>query len=120
MEYDTEQDPILMAGAVFCPDCYRAAFPVDATWVSDLVLLVDYGRTCGHIPGQTMVIDLRGLDVGQRFARLLLLEEMRKELAQYVPGRRCQGRNRFAKPCRANAVPGSDYCHHHDCGGLPG
>jgi hypothetical protein len=109
VEYGSGQDPLLLAGVLRCTICGRAAFPVDATWVDELVLLADYGRPCPHTRGGLVLVDLRGLDVGQQFVRLMSAAE----LARYVPGRRCLGRNRFGKPCRAYAGAGSDYCDHH-------
>jgi hypothetical protein len=35
-------DPIVQAGAMFCPECGRVAFPVDAARLDDARIIVTY------------------------------------------------------------------------------
>ena len=108
MNYSAEHDPILWAGAVNCLTCGRAAFPIDAAWAGDGVIIAAFARPCGHVPDEMQLIDLRAAGV-RPDGRPAVLDH----LAQYVTGRHCAGRNRKGQPCRAYAGPGSDYCHSH-------
>jgi hypothetical protein len=96
-------DPIVQAGAMFCPKCGRVAFPVDAARLDDARIIATYPGACGHLRGGTVVLAVDDLAA----------EPVGPLLAAYVPGRRCIGRNRFGRPCRAYACPGSDFCHAH-------
>lgn len=106
-------DPILWAGAIRCRACCRVAFPTDAGAFGGGWIIASYPRPCEHVPGgTTMLIDLRDVEMleGTRPAPL-------DELAQYVSGRRCAGRNKKGHPCGSYAVPGSDYCRAHQAAG---
>ena len=102
-----EPDPILRAGAVRCRACRRAAFPTDAGALGGGWIIATFPRPCEHVAGGTLLLDLRD---GGRPAPL-------SELAQYVSGRRCAGRNKRGRPCGSYAVPGSDYCRQHEAAG---
>lgn len=112
MADSAEHDPILRAGAVRCRACRRVAFPADAGTLGGGWIIASYPRPCEHIGGGTILIDLRDVEVSTRPAPL-------HELAQYVPGRRCAGRNKKGRGCRSYAAPGSDYCHAHHAAGKP-
>lgn len=93
-----DRDPLLRAGFRLCSACSRAAFPVDAVWLDDRIILVTYAASCSHSRAITMVID-----PGQQAA-------LRIDPALYVGGRRCAAFNKRGGPCRAYAEPGSDFC----------
>lgn len=112
---DTERDSILWAGAVRCRACGRAAFPTDAGALGGGWIIASFPRPCEHVAGSTVLIDLRDVEMPAG-ARLAAFDE----LAQYVAGRRCAGRNKRGRPCRSYASPGSDYCCAHHTAGKPG
>lgn len=105
----TWDDSILHAGVVSCPECGRAAYPSDAGWLDGVLLVAFFPALCVHCPARIMVID-----PGQ-------LPAPSGDLSRYLPGRRCAGRARSARrPCRAYAVPGSDFCSVHGPAGVTG
>jgi hypothetical protein len=106
-------DPLLRAGTVDCRACRRVAFPTDATMLGGGWIVASFPRPCQHIAAGTVLIDLRDAEVPAGASAPL------HELARYVPGRRCAGRNRKSRPCRSYAAPGSDYCRAHDAAGKP-
>jgi hypothetical protein len=112
MGYGAEHDPILWAGALLCRACHRAAFPTDAGALGDGWIIATYPRVCEHQAAGMILIDLSDVSAGSRPAPL-------GELARYVTGRRCAGRNSRDQPCRSYALPGSDYCHAHHAARKP-
>lgn len=98
-----EHDPIVQAGAMRCITCDRVAFPTDAARLDAARILATYPAPCRHVRARTLVIDLDDLAAAPADPAL----------SAYVSGRRCAGRNRFGRPCRAYADPGSDFCQTH-------
>lgn len=103
VERSAEHDPIMQAGVMSCPECGRVAFPTDAVRLDDARIIATYPRPCCHVRGGMVVLDVDDLPVAP----------VGPLLSTYVAGRRCAGRNRFGRPCRAYADPGSDFCHDH-------
>lgn len=115
MMRDTDDDPILWAGAARCVQCGRAALPTDAEWLDDgWLILAAYSRPCGHVGERFNVIDLRAYGAGPG-----KWPALPGDLALYLPGRRCLARNKRGRPCRAFALPGSDCCGAHPPTGNP-
>lgn len=109
MTYGPEHDPILRAGVARCTRCSRIVFPVDAGWLPGGLILASYPAVCTHARGTVMIVDPAALperDPGFDLERYFTLE-------LYLPGRRCAGRNRYGRPCRSPAQPGSEYCPKH-------
>lgn len=96
-----DQDPITVVGARQCGTCAAVGYPLDAMWISESLILVTYEASCRHAKSETVVID----------PSTIVTTEL--ELAKYVRGRRCAGRNARRRPCRAYAQPGSDFCWSH-------
>lgn len=103
MQPNAEYDPIVQAGVVRCQRCGRVAFPTDAERLDAALIIATYPAPCHHGRPRTLVIDLDDLPAAP----------VAPELSAYVRGRRCAGRNRSGRPCRAYADPGSDFCQAH-------
>jgi len=101
MIHRPDHDPLLLAGFSQCPICGAVGFPVEAAWASDALIVVTYGPTCRHKKAITMLVNPEEIP------------RVDFDPGKYVPGRRCTGRNRHGRSCRARARPGSDYCGSH-------
>ena len=100
-------DALTAAGLRQCPRCRRAAFPVDATWLDDRLILASFPRICAHIPAGVVSVCTCCIEENPEHYRPA-------DAGLLLTGRRCAGRNRHQAPCRATAVPGSLYCHWHE------
>jgi len=100
-------DPLQLAGPEHCHHCQRAAFPIDATWLDDRLILASYPRVCAHVPASTRLTCTECERQRPPVANLGLL----------LPGRRCGALNHRRRPCRAWALPGSLFCRSHPDGG---
>jgi len=109
MNHGAAYDPILLAGYAYCRICTRVAYPTDAEWVSDELIIAAYPAVCGHV-GPRMII----LDPDQLSPVAGVIP------AKHLPGRRCAGMNSRGRPCRALAAPGSDFCGTHRAGARKG
>lgn len=103
---DDLDDALTAAGLRQCERCYRAAFPTDATWVNDRLILASFPRVCLHVPASTVLVCACCVVEQPEHYRPADAELL-------LPGRRCAGRNRRRRPCRAAAAPGSLYCCWH-------
>jgi hypothetical protein len=97
------QDPLLYARFVACATCGQVSYPVDAEWLDSDFLLATYPAACSHVRSFTAVMEVRELIVTTAAA----------DTERFLPRRRCAGHNRFRRPCRAYARPGSDFCAAH-------
>jgi hypothetical protein len=86
-----------------CHQCRHAAFPIDATWLDDRLILASYPQVCAHVPADT-----RLTCTGCESERPLLPNP-----GLLLSGRRCAGRNRRGRPCQEWALPGSLFCYWH-------
>jgi hypothetical protein len=77
-------------------------------------IIAMYPRPCEHDVGGTILIDLRDVEMSERTR-----PAPPGDLARYVAGRRCTGRNKRGRPCGSYAAPGSDYCRAHQAVGKP-
>jgi hypothetical protein len=109
MSYCPVHDPILCAGARQCMICGAVGFPLDAEWIDDIMILVSYEGACRHARAATVIVDTMSITAGSDI-----------DLTRYVRGRRCAGRTRRGRPCRAYARPGSDFCGAHPAPRRPG
>ena len=104
---NAEDDPILAAGVMRCPECGRVAFPTDAGRLEGGLILAAYPSPCGHVRGLVAVIGPGAVPAAGGGTGAA------DGWSRYVTGRRCAGRNRKGRPCRSFAVAGSDLCHAH-------
>jgi len=56
-------DPIREAGRQWCPRCRTEAFPRDAAWIGEDLILVTYERLCEHQGETTQLVVPSGLTV---------------------------------------------------------
>lgn len=104
--YRAEYDPILHATNVVCSGCQSVAYPVDAEWITDRLILASYEDVCRPgCPGRRQGGDTILVDLDAESAAIPKL-----------PGpRRCKGTTvRTGQPCKSYAVKGSAYCVQHD------
>jgi hypothetical protein len=102
-------DSILFAGLASCPMCGRMAYPSDASWLDDRLIVATFPAPCAHSAARIVVID-----PGQ-------LPPTSGDPSLHLPGRRCAGRTRRSgRPCRAYAEVGSDFCNLHSLADTPG
>lgn len=81
--------------------CGLMAYPIDATWLENGLILAAYPAVCSHTRPVVAIVDPA--------------DEMPGDITpeKYLPGRRCAGTNRRRRPCRGRARAGSGYCHAH-------
>ncbi len=104
MNHQDQRDALLYARFLDCSECKKVSFPIDAEWLDSELILVTYPAICPHMNAITAVVE----------ARELIIATAAADPERYLPGRRCAGRNRRGRHCRAYAKPGSDFCIAHD------
>jgi hypothetical protein len=99
-------DALLVAGHITCSACDEASYPTAAEWVTGTLVLASYdrhhARCCPIRPGPAGLVLL---DLGQPDQTVPRVHRPRLCRATAVT---------TGQPCRAAALPGSGYCHHHN------
>lgn len=101
MNWCAEHDPVIAAGYITCTACAERAWPVDAQWITDRLILATFGAADNaagcrryHKP-RTLLIDLDT----ENEAILPPPERTRAEIAQRC-GTTCTAVTAFGERCR--------------------
>jgi hypothetical protein len=131
------EDPILLAGAVRCAGCGRMAYPVDAAWLTDQLMLVTFAQPhraeCRGPRAWIMIMDIT-MASGQVFTHAPTGNARRAREyykrnscracgiltgARYCAACRCQAQTARGRRCVNRAGPGGFCGVHPAVGELP-
>jgi hypothetical protein len=88
--YCAGHDPLLRAGIASCTRCGRVAYPVDAVWLDNGLILASFPKVCEHTHASVWIGDPRRLTRAPEWCHV----------RTRTTGERCRNRSRDGGPCR--------------------